>query len=507
MLLFPILPIAQVSPFPIVAPAPMTVPAVPPTRVAPSLPQPPIAPPDNRLPPQESLPPPPTLSPQEVIRLREIRPLQGQLDRVPVFNSNSPELIETGGILLSTFPIKGMRNATAHLDYTFNGRFDFFSHHISRARNASQIRSLFQGVLVYNPGSQPATINALQTASYLTRPDALYVNLPAYVDDPIGRVFAGPGSRVVNDVLRGRRQGSLPLELVVPPGEVRLLMNLPIPAGTVTPTSNGRTTLMRLKSNAPVHLANLAMYAPQDTEGQERQPTLPEWVDLLINGDLAGPRDRAPTPLAQTASANPVIYGRVAGVAVGSQWDATLTDSAKSKDLTIPAAGRAFSYGISLLPNGTLGTGQVQSASIAVRYPDTAYLANGNYGIQYNLTLPLYNNTRQSQSVAVMLETPLKQDLVKNQALFLVPPESRIFYRGTVRLQYRDDAGAAQTKFVHLVQQRGQEGEALLNLTLAPGDRRTIEVDFLYPPDATPPQLLTVQTGTPQTQTAVNPNP
>jgi Protein of unknown function (DUF3370) len=514
MLLFPILPIAQVSPFPVVAPAPTTVPAASPPVVAPQ-PSPPmlfdrpavIVPPDQRLPPQEILPPPPTLSPQEVIRVREIRPLQGQLDNVPVFNSNSPELIETGGILLSTFPIKGMRNPGAHLDYTFNGRFDFFSHHISRARNASQIRSLFQGVLVYNPGSQPATVKALQTASYLTRPDALYVNLPAYVDDPIGRVFAGPGSRVVNDVLRGRRQGSLPMELVVPPGEVRLLMNLPIPAGTVTPTSNGRTTLMRLKSDAPVHVANLAMYAPQDPDGQERQPTLPEWVDLLVNGELAGPRDRSPTPLAQTASANPVIYGRVAGVALGSQWDATLTDSPKSKDLTIPAVGRAFSYGISLLPNGTLGTGQVQSAPIAVRYPDTAYLANGNYGIQYNLTLPLYNNTRQSQSIAVMVETPLKQDVVKNQALFLVPPESRIFYRGTVRLQYRDDAGAAQTKFVHLVQQRGQEGEALLNLTLAPGDRRNIEVDFLYPPDATPPQLLTVQTARSQTQTAINANP
>ncbi|MFM2433053.1 MAG: hypothetical protein RLZZ511_4267 [Cyanobacteriota bacterium] len=484
-MLFPIFPIAQAA----IAQVPMN----------PVVREMPLAAPGQPLPAPENLPPAPVLAPQEVVRVREIRPLPGQLDNVPVFNSNSPELVETPGILLSTFPAKGMRQPTAHLDYTFKGRFDFFSHHISRARNASQTRSLFQGVLVYNPGAQPATVEALQAASYLTRPDALYVDLPAYVDDPNGRVFAGPGSRVVNDVLRGRRQGSLPNQMVVPPGEVKLLLNLPIPAGTVTPTSNGRSTLMRLKSSQPVHVANLAMYAPQEN-GQERSPTLEEWVELLTNGDLAGPRDRIPTPPGQVAET--MIYGRVAGVALGSQWDATLTDDPKSQDLTVPPLGRSYSYGISLLPNGTLGTGQVQSAPLAVRYPDTAYLANGNYGVQYSLTLPLRNQSKQVKTIALMLETPIKQDKVKNQALFLIPPEPRIFYRGTVRLRYRDDAGAKQTRFVHLVQQRGQEGEPLLNLTLAPGDQRQVEVDFLYPPDATPPQLLTVQTLLPTVQTA-----
>ncbi len=501
MLLFPAFPLAQLPPFPVNSPAPLVVPAQPSPKpeVKPS----PKKPPNNALPPQETLAPQPALAPQEVIRLREIRPLQGQLDDVPVFNSNSPELVRTEGILLSTFPKRGMRFPEAHLDHTFDGRFDFFSHHITQARNPSQTQSFFQGVLVYNPGNQPATVESLQAASYLTRPDALYLDLPSYVNDPIGRVFAGPGSRVVNDVLRGRRQGSMPDKIVIPPGEVQLLMNLPIPAGTVTPTSNGRSTLMRLKSDQPVHVANLAMYAPRREDGSERVPELAEWVNLLINGQLAGPRDKVPTPLDQPT--NRMIYGRVAGVALGSQWAAALTDGPKSESLTIPQRGRSFSYGISLLPKGTLGTGQVQSAPMITRYADTAYLANGNYGVQYNLTLPLHNNTGQVQSVAVMLETPIKQDSVKNQALFLVPPEPRIFYRGTVRLRYRDDQGKSQTQYIHLVQQRGQEGEPLVRLNLAPNERRAVEVDFLYPPDATPPQLLTVQTGAPQTQTAANP--
>jgi hypothetical protein len=47
---------------------------------------------------------------------------------------------------------------------------------------------------------------------------------------------------------------------------------------------------------------------------------------------------------------------------------------------------------------------------------------------------------------------------------------------------------------VHLVQKRGQPGEPLVSLNMKAGDRSLVEVDFLYPPDATPPQVLTVST-------------
>jgi hypothetical protein len=29
---------------------------------------------------------------------------------------------------------------------------------------------------------------------------------------------------------------------------------------------------------------------------------------------------------------------------------------------------------------------------------------------------------------------------------------------------------------------------------MPPGDRRLVKIDFLYPPDATPPQVVTVKT-------------
>ncbi|HEY9907920.1 MAG TPA: DUF3370 domain-containing protein [Thermosynechococcaceae cyanobacterium] len=474
------------------APLPSLPPAV---RPAPQSPK--ILPPLQTIPEQERIEPQDPLPPVEVFRPQEVRPLPGQLDEVPVFNSNSPEVVQTEGVLLSTFPPDKMQVPSAHLNYVFQGRFDFFSHHITRAETASEARTIFQGAILANPGTAPVTVEVLQGASYLTRPDALFVKLPASVDDPIGTVYAGPGSRAVSDVLRGRRQGNWPSVIQIPPGESRMLMNLPIPVGTVLPSANGRSTLLRMRSSGPIHIANLAMFSPLNPDKTERIPTLEEWQALLKRSGVSGPRDIPPTPIGEQANYARVVYGRVAGVAIGSQWQARLTDGPAASDLTIPRRGYAISYGLSTLYRGAFGTGQVQSAKLLARYPDTAYLANGNYGIEYNLTLPLHNATQQNQTVTIALQTPLKEDRKKGGLLFLKPISDQVFFRGPVRVRYTDDRGTAQVRYVHLVQQRGQEGEALLKLNLPPGDRRTVQVNLLYPPDSTPPQVLTVRTENP----------
>jgi len=453
-----------------------------------------IVPPSEQLPPQGSFGEQESLQPFEIFRPQEVRPLPGKLDEVPVFNSNSPEVVQTEGILLSTFPPVGKNYPLAHLNYPFQGRFDIFTHHISRARTQSELRSLFQGLLVYNPTLEPIRLEILQGASYLTRPDALFINLPPYKEDPLGTVYSGPGSRVVNDILRGRRQGLWSPLIEIPPGNARMLMNLPIPAGTVTPTSNGRSTLLRLWSSGPIYIANLAMYAPLNGGNTERPPTLEEWANLLVRGNLAGPRDIPPTPIEQLSSYSRITYGRVAGVSIGSQWQANVTDNPKVDYLTIPQPGKAFSYGLSTLYRGTFGTTQIQSARLAVRYPDTAYQANGNYGTQYSLTMPLFNPTKQVQKVSVLFQTPLKDDFRAGGLLFAKPLEDRVFFRGPLRIRYTDDRGLPQTRYMHLVQMRGQEGEPLLTLSLPPNARRLVQLDFLYPPDATPPQVITIKT-------------
>jgi hypothetical protein len=201
------------------------------------------------------------------------------------------------------------------------------------------------------------------------------------------------------------------------------------------------------------------------------------------------PRDRIPR------NGQRRIYSRVAGVSLGSQWQATLTDTPNGTSLTIPVQGQAFSYPISTLEGGKLGTNQSQAAKMAVRYPDSAYESHGNYGTQYSLSLPLYNATQQTQQVGIAIETPLKQDQITDgQLQFLIPPAKNVFFRGTVKITYPDDNGKPLTRYFHLVQRRGQQGDPLINLTMRPGDRRLVQVELVYPPDSTPPQILTVKT-------------
>ena len=44
------------------------------------------------------------------------------------------------------------------------------------------------------------------------------------------------------------------------------------------------------------------------------------------------------------------------------------------------------------------------------------------------------------------------------------------------------------------MQRQGDEGEPLLRLLLPPQAQNNVVVDLIYPPDATPPQVLTVST-------------
>ena len=104
------------------------------------------------------------------------------------------------------------------------------------------------------------------------------------------------------------------------------------------------------------------------------------------------------------------------------------------------------------------------------------------------------NQSASAQTVTVSIETPLKREDTQKGLRFFEPLPKSVFFRGTVRVRAADDAGIAKTRYVHLVQRRGQMGEPLVTLKLKPKEKRLVQVDLIYPPDATPPQVLTVQT-------------
>jgi hypothetical protein len=216
-----------------------------------------------------------------------------------------------------------------------------------------------------------------------------------------------------------------------------------------------------------------------------------------VNGELAGPRDIPPTnpdDYLKNDQEGRFFYGRVAGVAQGSQWEATLTDPSSGDRLTIPQPGGAVSYVVSTVDHNTFGTEQIQSAPMLARYTDTAYRAHGNYGVHYKVKLPLFNDTDAVQQVTLRMQTPLQDETLGYGLRFLRNPADRIFFRGTVRIRYQTESGRTQTQYVHVVQRQGDEGEPMLRLDLPPQAKRDITIEFIYPPDATPPQVLTIAT-------------
>jgi len=118
--------------------------------------------------PVQSVPAKP--APEEIVQATEVRSLPGQLDNIPLFNSDSPEWVKKEGILLSTFPPDGKKVPAAHLNFAFQGQFNLFAHHFSHT--PLNFRTLYIGALLYNPRSEPVTVEVLQAASYLMEPDA-----------------------------------------------------------------------------------------------------------------------------------------------------------------------------------------------------------------------------------------------------------------------------------------------------------------------------------------------
>ncbi|MFM9110324.1 MAG: DUF3370 domain-containing protein [Prochlorococcaceae cyanobacterium] len=431
---------------------------------------------------------PPAARPQPILRPQNVWPLPGSLDAIPLINDNNPELIKEPGILLSSFdPARGWNGqalpvATAHLNSPFSGSFGLFSHHVYAGRPERLESTLWLAVVAAPRGNQPVQLRVVSGATALSQspdgrePDAPFLPLPPLMEQGATPVWAGPGSRVATELLRRQRSPQLPEQWTLQPGQLSTLLVLPIPVRGLDPLLNGRNLQLRLESDAPVDLAVLAGFG----EGQQ-PPGAARWAALL-DGPLS-PKEHSPTP---RGAAGKVIYSRVSGVQIGASWSGRLTDPGAS---SLSASRAPISWPIASLERGSLGTGQVQTAELSAHYPGTAWAAHGNYGLTYDLTIPLHNDTPQPVRLGLAIESPLKHDQPLGGLRFRQPPARAVMFRGTVEVSGLDTPGRRR---FHLVQRAGQQGPLLGSITLAPGQRRQLRVRLIYPADATPPQVLSL---------------
>ncbi|MDP7994152.1 MAG: DUF3370 domain-containing protein [Synechococcus sp. SP2 MAG] len=416
------------------------------------------------------------------LREQQLRPLPGQLDGVLLLNDNNPELITGEGVLLSTFP------ANQGLDVALDGRFDLFSHHVYAGKPEELASTLWLAVLAQPLGTEPVTLDVISGSTSLSQGTksgqtaAPFLPLPSLMAESTTPIASGPGSRVAGDLLRGDQAPELPKQIKIDPGHASALVVLPIPVAGLDPLLNGRNLQLRLKSSAPVYLATVAAYGQNDSPPSDQR-----WRALLSTGTRS-PKEHQPTP---RGSKGRMIYSRVSGVQIGSTWTGSLSDPG-SNTLNINEA--PISWPISSLERGDLGTNQVQTAELKRFDKGTAWAAHGNYGVEYDLTLPLRNPERSSRTVAIALESPDKRGSSNGKLQFKPGNSGPVMFRGPIEITGLDGANgrAMGRRRFHLVLRRGQEGPQLGTVSLAPGESRRVRVRLVYPADATPPQVLTV---------------
>ena len=422
-----------------------------------------------------------------ITREQNVRPLPGGLDAVLMVNDNNPELIKDDGILLSTFPDAG----PSSIPIPLVGRFDLFSHHVYAGdEEASPESTLWLAVLVEPLDDQPVTLRLLEGSTSLSQAtekgqtQAPFLPLPKLMRESTAAVAAGPGSRVAGDLLAGRRAQELnTTNWTLEPGHPTRIIQLPIPVSGLDPLLNGRNLQLRLESSAAVAIATLAAHGDNN-----KPPTQKQWLALLKSGKLSS-KEHRPTP---RNSKGKIIYSRVSGVQVGSRWSTRITDPGST---VLSAPAKTISWPISSLERGTLSTGQVQTAELQTHYPGTAWAAHGNYGVEYDITLPLKNTGTKPTLLSLSLDSPLKGNRNLQSLRFRSDSNGPVMFRGPLQISglSSPDGQSLGRQTVHLVLRQGQQGPSLGQVKLSPGQRKDVRVRMIYPADATPPQVLTLQ--------------
>jgi hypothetical protein len=440
-----------------------------------------------------------------VLRPQTVAPLPGGLDGTLLINDNNPELIRGQGILLSTFAPLGP-HPEAHLNGPLNGVFGLFSHHVYAGQPSRFDSTLWLAVVAAPRGPRPVRLELLGGATSLSQSldpgesAAPFLPLPPLLRQGLSPVWSGPGSRVATELLARGPNPRLPQSWSLPAGQLSTLLTLPIPVRGLDPLLNGRNLQLRLRSDGPVDVALLAAYGPLDGP-----PPATFWQTMLTRDGLS-PKEHTPTP---RGSSGPIIYSRVSGIQVGATWRGRLSDPG-SASLSVRRA--PISWPIASLERGRLGSGQVQTAEMKLFYGGTAWAAHGNYGVEYQLQLPLLNDTPAPVTLALALESPLKRDLAEGGLRFNAgsPGAGPVVFRGTVEVAGLSPGDAALPQpngmpaavlgpqAFHLVQRAGERSPALGLVRLAPGESRLVRIRLVYPADATPPQVLSLLPEAPQ---------
>jgi len=383
------------------------------------------------------------------------KPLQGAFNTVPVLHSNQPEEVLGPGILVNTAPGSAQAaengQALGNATYTFNGDFGLHVHHKYYPQDRSRMGyggrrrgELTLATILLNPSDRPVHIR-FERGAVRNSFEAPYLATNLMGVKPLGaRPWnTGPGDATAVQMLRGRLDTRLSDEITIPAYSRVVLFSTQLPAKGI---ANG---LLKGRSDGPFQMAVVAAQDPQSDAD----------IMAVLDANQLAPGRIYLNRVSQIENGS--VFSRVAGVALGDTYQATVQHDLNQSPLHVPLTSTNRHH---------FGTGEIQVNPLASRMVDSSLDNVGTYGVRFDVTL----NLQGAGPYTLVMSHP--------------SPNGRSFtaFRGSIAIQ--SDEGLQE---VHVGMRSGQS-LPLANLNLKPGQVNVVKVSLVYPADATPGHLLSV---------------
>jgi len=384
---------------------------------------------------------------------QQARPLNGTFNNVPVLHSNQPEEVAGPGILVSTtfgdaLAENGQR--LSHATYTFNGEFGVHAHHKYHpsaqyvARYGTRRGQLTLAAIAINPGDRDVVLK-FERGSVKNSFEAPYQanNLLGVIPQGHRPWNTGPGAATAAQMMRGTLDRKIPEAIRIPARSRTVIFSTDLPSNGIA------NALIKGRSDGPFQLAVVAAKMPMSDQ---------EILNVLDSDRLAPGR----TYLNKIDKIeNKSVFSRVAGVAIGDTYQASVIHNLNDMPLHVP---------LTTTNRHNFGTGENQVNPLATRMLDSSLDNIGTYGVRYDIDMSLMG----SGPYKLVLSHPN------------LPGRQFVSFRGSIGL--KSDNGYEE---LHVGMRSGQS-LVLKSLDLTPNMPTNIRLSLVYPADATPGHLLSV---------------
>ena len=383
------------------------------------------------------------------------RALNGTFNNVPVLHSNQPEIVKGPGILVNTAPGSAIaaenNQPLKNAEFTFDGEFGLHMHHKYYPQDSSKLGGrrarglLTVAAIAINPGNNPVTLK-FKRGSVKNSFEAPYQSNRLMGVKPLGRRpwNTGPGDATAVQMLRGELDRKLPREITIPARSRKVIVSSVLPARGIM---NG---LLRGRSDGPFQLA---VVAAEETNQEQ------ELISVLDSKKLAPGRIYL-NRLNEIRTGK--VFSRVAGVALGDEYKASINHDLSQGALHIPLTSTRKHH---------FGTRDIQVNQLSTRMIDSALNNVGTYGVRFDVEMNL--------SGVGAHELVLSHPVASGRKPFTA-------FRGSIGIK-----SAEGYREVHVGMKSGQSlplGQIIAQANAV----NPVTVSVVYPADATPGHLLSV---------------